>query len=1098
MNLSSTSANYYRSSTAPTMEGGFNNTLYSYGDVHVRDELSYQYIKALFVSPIKILHAGRTPISQYVFGDMEVDGVEMPLSTYMTNWNTQSRGILVSVGAVQHVEPNEVAIAQGPPPVNSSQNARLEGEGLTRAMSALTGLTGIQRRRLASKSLYMDMTGVLFSNPSLLTNTKADITPRDIRRLKNSGLTLGRPPAIIPESSDSEGSDDTVVERSRATHACQTDGRRTHMASGTADAYSRASTSMSETDSEIENISESELCPPPARAGPSYDAPPLTVPAHPALSTTAYNMPVRSFSVSVPAYQGGQGIKPPWSNWAKAALSALTNINDVVHKPLLPAPRNTFSSDASLLGELVLMAQQANTNYMYTHVALRALLYASGASTDSILCDKIFGHYLRGEDLTFCRTLDTRVVPADAKFVANITTCVVSLPSFIAHMKDKDPVLANSVFKVGDMDSLWCVVPVSCDILRENFLLEYIIAHLHSSVWAGRLNHLIRTRHIHTDGSKYNTYFTVMPPGHSVIVPGPYKIMIVLVDDNSYKSAPTVNIAGTNFRVHRTNDLDRHGAAVALQTHDLWANINNTFTSDGYIASAARMTHAANYIQRKLCTDMAFQLAVTMASEAAHVLPESPYIRTNDEGPVTYDGSLYGAWSFGIKDYGNAERHMHTEDVGAGTTQQQVARLTSLMAGYSWAAHSPMLQSAQSSVSVVLSDAVHEETYLGRLASWSTPEPTEVIDQYRVPGCTGVYAVCLATELIGKNDYSMSLDGVSGLGAFLLMHAHTLSHMLSVFLVRNGFTRKMWAGYDRLGEYTDPSPASNLVRNLTGGYLVPLNTNSLLQRAAVDQITINDVIETYYSCSPSDRRWLNSVPVSMFTYAAWCRRVNISCEHKLDTMFGIATSRYIGQHFSPTDAARTAIPWYNSTTDARHGVPTAAVIRPQGTCEYIFHSIDDWVRDSNGRKYPFFGDVGLSSNVTVLSLVYTYQDSELNNRLIITNDRLLNPKAVLRNWRTSEPQYPDPPFAPGFLGTSVSSEEAGNQHPNVTSVQTTRKKSVVPGNPVKLDSVPAGPAMHEGTLTSVPLSEQAMGRGSGGRNTSATTDEDGQNERRPE
>lgn len=192
------------------------------------------------------------------------------------------------------------------------------------------------------------------------------------------------------------------------------------------------------------------------------------------------------------------------------------------------------------------------------------------------------------------------------------------LPAFTALLKGTDTHLSTQ-FPMQQIDDTWTAVSITSDMVAKTWLQEYILCFLDSRMWVGRLLMLRRTHHRAEAGPSRPTAFTIIPNSYKIFVPGPRKVLLILLDENGI----AIN---TTTPIQRPNDeqLLRVPYTEANYYHHISEQMAGLL--DDYAMSAIRMCQALERIETNLCVDMAFQLDFTIAAELFASMPESSFL----------------------------------------------------------------------------------------------------------------------------------------------------------------------------------------------------------------------------------------------------------------------------------------------------------------------------------------------------------------------------------------------------------------------------------------------------------------------------------------
>ncbi|CAG5001343.1 unnamed protein product [Parnassius apollo] len=533
------------------------------------------------------------------------------------------------------------------------------------------------------------------------------------------------------------------------------------------------------------------------------------------------------------------------------------------------------------------------------------------------------------------------------------------------------------------MDNTWCVVPVTSDIMTATWLLEYIMCFVDSRVWAGRLSYSTRTHHLGADGRAHPTSFTRIPHCHNVSIPGPAGIMLVLLDESTTASnnhLPILRPAGVNVNPGSPY-VQRFDSSNYLV--DMTALLHNLL--DDSELSSQRMCWALEWIEANMCTDMAFQLAFSLASELSAGLPESPTLEVAPEPNHRYQHPLNGAWTI----------------------------------------VSPLLQYSQSTARVEHRAIVEDDRVVAYSSHWQSFELEADRPQYQCHTAHSVYRVMLALGLIEKNDYKMELRTVGGLQSMLVLKAAAITLSVALYLTHNDMDRWMWSSLYSEGTSGVVS-AQNKLRTVTLNYVIPLSAHHLMQRASRTGSTVGQDITAYYGLDINRNQWALSIPMPIFAVLQWAAKFDIRVYAEVVGVHGNVKDNYCTMHVEVTPSTRYTMPWYTSTGNTFSRIPRLLSILPRGTPSFIPISIDDWAVQTPNAWAPEPLTNGFVSMVTCTSLRYHYRDVDGAASLLVLNPSISNVPFSRTFWGVSPTEYPDPPNLP-FLYKAVANAGTGQQ-----------------------------------------------------------------------
>lgn len=337
--------------------------------------------------------------------------------------------------------------------------------------------------------------------------------------------------------------------------------------------------------------------------------------------------------------------------------------------------------------------------------------------------DKITDHFVRREDHSHKSELTLTISPSRGTALT-CNVAVTTLPVFVQFLNGGDAPLEQSIYSQRYMDTTWTVVPVNHDIAQSEWLTEYCMAFLTSEFWSGRTSVAYKTVHHERADARNTVWMSTMPAAHCNHIPGPTNLLIVLTDENTGHAVRTYNILGHDFNVYLGSRGTHPEPNRVVGTINVADHIRETFTTANYNMSAIRMTNALGWMQSHICTDMAFQIAVTIAAELSNVMFESPHIEVGADDQ--YSNNWVGAWTFGPHRFSEAQPYMNSSDVTMGTVKQSNSRITDMISGYNFSSVSPLCQYPAGNSRIVSALIVKDNTFGGMATQWEINTPSRV------------------------------------------------------------------------------------------------------------------------------------------------------------------------------------------------------------------------------------------------------------------------------------------------------------------------------------------------------------------------------------
>lgn len=869
--------------------------------------------------------------------------------TCYTTWNVQTRSNLVAFGARVH---SAIAVETEPEAQRITPPTILRGVALADAIRARTDLTTTVIHELNNERRWMTNQGTILKRlPNKKQYRESKLNKRDIENARSRSA----PP-------------------------------------GAHDGESRPSTA----NSEYEMFS--------AEAAPKTGIP--------------KKIPLRSVEPTLASIQGSEPIGVPKSQ-AYLYMEQYAGEKGPASQGLPPGTRSTFARDTPSVAYLISHMAGSNATFIDTAPMLRAMLYAHPSTVDAWESDKLDRHFIRQQVQGSRSNLTMRILDQPAADRLQLQAIVVTLPAFTAHVKGVDTLLGNPDPAVGhnflmaEIDISWTVVPIDSTTLHQPWLMEHIMAYLSSEYWAGRTNWIWNARYHGAGAQQHRAYLTSIPNSHNVYIPGPTRVMLVLVEDNGYAATPSITIPGRaaplavypGAKNLRADVVNLDGYVNNLSGH--W--YDNVFTTANYATSASRMVHALHYMEENASTNMAFAAAVTLASEIANSMPEGPHILPGNEAR-TYTNVIYGAWTFGARNLANRAPQMQTNDVNTGTEAERENNFAKMVAAYTFAALSPCLQYPASSTSIVAADARAGDVYLGKAVRWEHPTPTKVVSQYICHVAHSVYRILRCLGYIIKNEYKFNIASPAALQSVLTMNGVMQTMALTTALVMNDVSLKVWTGLGADDQVAVHMSTSALVADWTNNFIKQRHpSKNFEQLVVVHNDTVDTAIDHYYGLETTEDEWATHVPLPLHALLQWVMKAGVQIHRDFPVTFGKVTGGLVARYATFKFGNHSVLPMAAGTADVHKTAPVSYQQSLTSGSRPLPLYLDEWSEMTSG---VFDADVAAGkyqSNVMAVSMRYHYQDTANDTQVVVINDMLCSKLDLAATYSLDPMGYPDPP-----------------------------------------------------------------------------------------
>lgn len=941
-------------------------------DIKPGDDKSARIFKNLIASPLPYSGVSALPLSELPKGYDDVRVLTTRNQSF-TSWNSQSHAILVSYGTAVH----EAVAAPRKRKIPTQTVCVLAGPALEAALKERDDLTTMQLEGLRNATRWLTATGsVIKRKPQKVVYRNTVMTGKALERFRS----VSAPPPVASTS-----------------QKCVED-------------------LLADASDESEAPEYTEFVPEP---------PPTGMPL---------NIPVRSVQPTLVSIQGTGPVTVPKAQ-AYSGLEAYISEKGHMSQGLVPGTRSAVARDTPSAAYMVSYMEGSNASFIDTAPMLRALLYVYPAHVDAWQLDKIDRQFIRQQVAQSRSDLRVEIYPVDVPVRCRMEAICVTLPAFTEHLKGVDTLLGNldpaisGGYNMSEMDNSWAVVPIDSYILLQPWLLEYIVAFMSSEHWNGRTNWIWTNNYQGAGAMRFRGYLTTMPAAHSVYVPGPNKVMLVLLEDSAYARNRTINIPGVAAAVNVYPGV-RSVTPVPANLNDYLVDLtpawHNAFTSALYPLSAQRMMHVLNYMEEHLSTNMAFASAVTLASELVNVMPEGMQIRLADQSR-NYTNIAYGAWTYGARNLGPRNPQMRTNDVNAGNMAHRDQLLARMVGAYSYAMLSPCLQYAASSATTVNRDVIHHREYLGKMVRWANQRPDNIQPQYTCHVSHSVYRVMRCLGYVVKNDYAYRFMSLGGVQNTLTNNGVLITLALSLAMGQNDISLRVWSGLGSDESIHAHMASKNLVANWTNKMIQQRHPNYYFANTIVEgETSVDAAFEHYYGSESTDSTWATHIPLPMFMLAQWAMRCDVSLAKDFRTEYGRVAGQLTARYSTFKFGNHPMLPLAAGTADLHSIAPASYLQRLTMGSEGLPMNVDEWAELTSG-SFPI--DIvadRFQSNILSVSMRYHHQDTSNDGQIAVISDMLASKMSFASLLGVDPMLYPDPPNPEVFW---VPGPEDGNTLP---------------------------------------------------------------------
>ncbi|CAH0678097.1 unnamed protein product [Spodoptera exigua] len=912
----------------------------------------------------------------------------------ITTWNTQCRNYPTHMAYTKTVAPVTMEPQNGGR--NRETTVLIDG-ALHQVVAHISNLNAVTRRQLLNgRGFWITSLGAnLEKLPSkYLTRSSrySDTVAMDIARAYDEGRLTTEPPADMPGDSDI-GEYGVILNRGDID--TQTEG----------------------TSQSISSVAAGTATPPSRR-------------------NSSLVVPVREVRTVAMSFKGHNDRSPNKSPGLVALEAYATNSDRAATQPYISTTRGVLARDVSSVQEVAAYVSTYNASYIDTAPALRGLLYAFPRARDVWNFDSYDARFLRRQDLN-TRTLTQlhihQVAEADRLRVRMVA---ITLPAFAAHLKNLDPEMANEGadgMSLAGMDTSWAAIPICSDMLGNPWLLEFIMCFTTTALWAGKTCFLSSGQHA-TEALPANVLFSGMPAAHQVHIPGPTKLVLVLVDENTYAQETAITISGINLNVYR-------GVRIATgQTPfaQAWVDVQNAmyalWTQENYPSSCQNMVRALQYMEDNFCHSMAFQIAVSLAAEMSAYMPESPRLHGDEQG--RYEDELGGGWTIGAHNF-NRRHPLHTtSNVDIGTEEEICARIRRLLRGYSFASVSPIQQHAQNYATLATTNIVVGNNYVGTETHWQHQRPDLNNAQYQCNTANSAYRILTGMGFILKDDYSYRFRNADGVANVVTMQGVALTLSLGLALASSDISRAAWSG---VGINEDPfsqTPVRKWVANMTHGLVLLSNTDTFMRRIIGANHSIRAEILLYTGTQPGHETWGSHVCMPYPSFIQWAKQFNIDYKGEYTFSDGVINAQVESPHILIDEKNNLSVSWVGTVQDSFANLPVSYLGHCNAVPFTIPLSVEDWQLLSCSTELLHPTPAGMMSNLCTISINNRYRHVSRPGRVMVVNKFAM--RKDRETWNVSPLQYPVPPNSNFLRGPEPANSPDHPSHPDGTKVLPSR------------------------------------------------------------
>lgn len=908
----------------------------------------------------------------------------------ITTWNTQCHNYPTHVGYTRAAAAVAVARQRGEPALSF-----LVDGALHQVVAKIRSINAVTRRRLLKgQNMYLTTQAAVYERlPTTRYQARSavltDAAATAIAAAYDEGRLVNQPPLDLAGDSDTG--------EVRELHTQGQDRRQQEAGPSTS----------------------------PVHADPGPRELRLAAETPPAKRNSALVVPVREVR-TVAMTLKGHNVRSPNKSPALVALESYATSGDrAATQPYLSTTRGVLARDMSSIQELAAYVSTYNASYVDTAPALRGLLYCYPRSRDVWSFDSYDARFIRRQT-PGTRVLDQPFIfqtPAPERI--QIRLAAVTLPAFASHLKNLDSGMAaegvNGIALSG-MDTDWTAVPISSDMLGNPWILELIMCFTTTAIWAGKLNFLSHATHA-TDALPANVLVSGMPAAHQIHIPGPLKIVLVLVDENTYAQASTITIDGIGaVPVYRGVRIAPGQTPFAQAWIQVQEAMYNRITIANYFASCQNMVKALQYMERNFCHSMAFQFAVTLAAELSSYIPESPKLHGDEQG--RYEDELGGGWTLGAHNFSARHPYHTSSNADEGTEAEVCGRLRRLMHGFNFASTSPMQQHAQNYATLAAVDVVLNNNYIGTETHWQHGVPDLHSPQYQCHTANSVYRIITGMGLILKDDFSYKFRNSNGVSNVITMQGVALTLSLGIALAKSDVSRRSWSG---IGINNDPfaqTPMHQWVADMTHGVILPANVDTFMRRIINGNQTIRGEILLYHGTQPGDEMWGSHVCAPYPSFLQWAAQFNVDMKGDYQHADGVIVAAVETPHLSIDESNSHSVSWVGSVQDTFAYLPVSFLGYCNAVPFTIPLSIEDWQIMSCSTELVHPAEAGMMSNLCTVSINNRYRNVSRPGRAMVINKFAM--RRDQQTWNVSPLQYPDPPSSGFLLPPAPASSQAQN------------------------------------------------------------------------
>lgn len=712
-------------------------------------------------------------------------------------------------------------------------------------------------------------------------------------------------------------------------------------------------------------------------------------------------IPMRVFAVTTYITLRERSIPVLYSPLYKALEAKLI---DPTQTSLSTMVRGTNIRDAASMLSLAKYIRQSSASKLEMAPLLRLGLFMVSLGLENYMYEILPYRFIR----RWTREADSTIVVLPRLGInrpnLDMRAIAVPLDAFCEFCDNKWSDEMPQDFGYENMDITYAVVPISSQFFNQSASIPYVLSFLHTKFWAGRVN-ILHQGSCMTEGMEKTkrVNYTEMPASNSIVIPGPLRVMFVLVDYTSNNGLTYIQWQGEEIPIWNKFFADPNN----IEIPNLFDVFNRWFTT----ANVATDKIQANTVSawKHLCTQLAVEnvcaTVLGLIADCYTTLYHGFSVQPSDTEPdYDFDKEADGCWSWGGGTLGHNSR-VKTYDW---TEDDDLAhkKFTQRTIGYNFSSLTSFHKSTGGIAPTMRFDAINVNE--GCFCGWIHDDNEQFLNMYNISTMPGPTRVATYIGLILTHENTYNFSNLQAYSGWVHMLATAMSLNTAVMFSSNQVSLPTWTGYQNTYDTQIGLEISvQLTDELSNGLINHIDLRDMSEFNEWDE----DMVSVYYGLDPmTDQNWMSTSPMPFPTAWQWMMKLQLPLGVKPNktSYFWHDGTTHKGITLDPSNMFMTAMVY--GTIDFDKYMPIMTKFTPDNRTRHMSAWLDQHSYLTNvsvGSKLRIKPDV-LSSEVVVPNII--------NNGLLFRDDNkiyILHSDAQLLEDITTELRgnmisFPDP------------------------------------------------------------------------------------------